>query len=158
MISEIATIASRAIRRKVSGIVTKIVLRVAACLAGLVAIGFLTGAGYMRLEDLWGGPAAALAVAIFWFVAAGVLAVSAAYAGSEQRKGPTTGEEIRAAIPGIIAILGSRAAGPSEPPSSERACDTAERPSHRIGPVQMIGAALFAGFLLGRIVDRNLSK
>jgi len=161
MISEIATIAGRSVQRKVSGLVTKIVLWMVAGLAGVVAVGFLTGSGYMWLKDLWGGPAAALAVATFWLLVAVVLAVSATHAGSAEKKGPTVGEQIRAAlpaVPGIIALMRSRSSGPPKPPLTERARLAAEREVRRLGPVQRIGAGLLAGFVLGRIVDRKLSK
>ncbi len=161
MISEIATIAGRSVRRKVSGVVTKIVLWAAAGLAGVVAVGFLTGSGYMWLKDVWGGPAAALATAVFWLLAAVVLAVSATHAGSEPERGPSTAEQLRAAIPavpGIIALMRSRSGGPAKPPVTERARLAADRELRRLGPVQRIGAGLLAGFVLGRIVDRRLSK
>lgn len=161
MISEIAAVAGRSVRRKVSGIVSRIVLWAAAGLAGLVAVGFLTGAGYMWLERLWGGPQAALAVAVFWLVAAVVLALSATHAGSEDARGPTVAEQFRAAlpaVPGILALMRSRTESSSRPPMAERARLAADRELRRLGPVQRIGAGLLAGFVLGRIVDRKLSK
>ncbi len=167
MISELMTLAGRSARRTVQNTVSRIVLWIAAGVTGGVAVGFLTGAGYLWLKRSWDGPAAAFIVALVYLLLAVALAVAATHVGSEDKNQPSTAEQMRALLPTVPAVLGvvmgmrrgsSRSSRTESVPLTERGKLMAERQVRRLGPLQRLGAGLLSGFIIGKIIDRRLGR
>jgi hypothetical protein len=161
MISSIAAIAGRSIRRRISTVVSRLALLSAACLAGILGILFLTGAAYLRLAEVWGEPAAALVVAGFWSLAAALLAAAALRSSAQVApEAPVAEEAARALLllSSLLALLNRRFEASPEPSGEPASPPVAEAGSPHFSSVVGIGAGLIGGFLLARIIDRNLPK
>lgn len=144
------------VRREARQAVTRIALGVVAALLTIVAVGFFTAAGHTTLHRILGPVSASLIVGGVYLALALIMWLAAALSGRrEEALAPAPAADLAAAAQSALYGIGQSvgdAARKIDPQAV--ATEGGRRLARTVGPLTLAGAAVLAGYILARRVDR----
>jgi hypothetical protein len=164
MITDLVDIASLTIRQTIERAVMRVMTMFIALISGLVAIGFLTAAGYQALRYRWSAPEALLIVGGSYLLLAIIVLVVARMVDERAAKAPrpSVSRVMTGHLPDLLGQVASSVKGmvassrPTAEPLTTPLHDTAGEKATPLGPFQRVLTALLTGYLVGRVIDRRI--